>query len=130
MLTISFTSFVFICTWCKKSAQNTGVELYAFPSSRPTSMTTESFSIKFCTGVHANIDRGSLILVRTGQTQANTYANQSSDPCNLGSRNPVLFTPHKHKKQKRQKHSSQFYSYYNLNFPALSYRASHCAPYH
>lgn len=84
----------------------------------PTPMTTESFSIKFCTEVQADIDRGSLILVRTGQTQANTYANQLSDPCNLDSRNPVLFTPHKHKKQKRQNHSSPFYSYYNLHFPA------------
>lgn len=70
MFTISFNSFVFICTWCKKSAQNTGIELYAFPTARPTSMTNESFSIKFCTEVHADIDRGSLILVRTGQTQA------------------------------------------------------------
>jgi len=33
-------------------------------------MTTESFSVKFCAEVHADIDRGSLILVRTGQTQA------------------------------------------------------------
>jgi hypothetical protein len=70
MSTIYFTSLVFICTWRKKSAQNTGIELYAFPPARPTSMTTESFSIKFCTEVHADIDRGSLILVRTAQTQA------------------------------------------------------------
>jgi len=54
----------------KKLAQNTGIELHAFPSACPTSMTTESFSIKFCTEVHADIDRGSLISVRTGQTQA------------------------------------------------------------
>jgi len=65
-----FTLFVFICTWCKTSAQNTGIELHAFPSAYPTSMTIESFSIKFCTEVHGDIDRGSLILVRTGQTQA------------------------------------------------------------
>jgi hypothetical protein len=70
MFTIYFASFVFSFTWRTKQALNTRIELPASPSAQPTYITAESFSIKFCTEVHADIDRGSLILVRTGQTQA------------------------------------------------------------
>ena len=70
LFTISFNTFVFMCTWRTKRVQNTGFELSASPSARPTSISTESFSIKFCTEVYAEIDRGNSILFRNDPTQA------------------------------------------------------------